>query len=64
MVGTTMIAHSLPGSEIVRTSIYLASISIDNGDPWDHWQKLLPWRCDIPFKARVLQPGELDLIKQ
>jgi hypothetical protein len=35
-----MIGDSLHGSAIVRTFIYLASISIDNQDPRDHWQEL------------------------
>jgi hypothetical protein len=59
-----MIAHSLFGNAVVRTSIHLASISIDDRDPQDHQQKLLSWRCGIPFQARVLQLGELDLIEQ
>jgi hypothetical protein len=40
MVGQMMIGDSLHGSAIVRTFIYLASISIDNQDPRDHWQEL------------------------
>ncbi len=60
----TMIAHNLFGGETVRTCIRLASISFHNPYPWDHRQKLLPWRCGIPFQARVLQLGELDLIKR
>jgi hypothetical protein len=64
MFGLTMIAHNLLGGGIVRTSIRLASISVHNLYPWDHQQKLLPWRCGIPFQARVLQLGELDLVER
>ncbi len=59
-----MIGDSLLGSTVVRTSICLASISVDDRDPQDHQQKLLRRRCGIPFQARVLQLGELNLIKQ
>jgi hypothetical protein len=64
MVGTTMIAHNLLGGGIVCTSLHLASIFVHDPYPWDHRQKLLLWKCGIPFQARVLQLGELDLIKQ
>jgi hypothetical protein len=63
MVGQTMISDSPLGSAVVRASIHLALMPIDNQDPWHHRQEL-PWgRCGIFFKARVLQLGELDLIK-
>jgi hypothetical protein len=58
-----MIGDSPLGSAVVRTSVRLASIPIDDQDPWHHWQELLRGRCGILFKARVLQQGELDLIK-
>jgi hypothetical protein len=50
-----MIAHNLLSGGIICTSIRLALISVHNPYPWDHRQKLLPWRCGIPFQARVLQ---------
>jgi hypothetical protein len=64
MVGMMMIAHNLFSGGIVRTSILFASISVHNLYPWDHRQKLLPWRCGIPFQPKVLQLGELDFIER
>ncbi len=63
-IGYIMIGNSFLGSAIVHTSIYLPLISIDNHDPWEHWQELMWGRCGIPFKAKILQLGELNLIKQ
>lgn len=63
MVGQTMIGDSLLGSAVVRTFVRRASIPIDDQDPWHHRQELPRGRCGVLFKARVLQLGELDLIK-
>ncbi len=59
-----MINNNLLRSVIVRTSICLVLISSDNHDPWDHLQELLLWKSGLFFKMKVLQLGELILIKQ
>jgi hypothetical protein len=54
MVDQTMIGDTLLGSAVVRTSVRVASIPVDDQDPRHHRQELPRGRCGILFKARVL----------
>jgi hypothetical protein len=52
-----MIDNSFLRSAIVRTSIYFASISINNHDRWDHWQELFVVEMWYTFQVQGLATG-------